>query len=73
MSNVLVMTPAHGRARIDQQAKFYLHQLCADTGYSQENLLGAMHDRDGCWERERERETGNSVQSAWLDDYDDDD
>ena len=37
-------------------ARTYLHQLCADTGCSLEDLLGAMDDRDRWRERERERE-----------------
>ena len=36
-----------------------LHQLCAERGFSLEDLLGAMDDRDdGEREREREREIG---------------
>ena len=34
-----------------------IHQLCADTGCSLEGLTGAMDDREGWWERERERES----------------
>ena len=29
----------------------YIQQLCADTGYSLEDLLGVMDDRDSWWER----------------------
>ena len=46
----------------------YLTQLCADTGTSFENLPGAMDDRDGWRERERERESGKSMLSARFDD-----
>ena len=34
----------------DQQ-KIYIHQLCADTGCSLEDLLGVIDDRDGWQER----------------------
>ena len=31
-----------------------IYKFCADTGYTLEDLLGAMDDRDGWWERVRE-------------------
>ena len=43
----------------------YLHQLCADTGCSLEDLSGEMDDRDGWKESEK---SGKSVRSARLDD-----
>ena len=48
-------TPTHRCASIGWPARNYLHQLCAHTGCGLENLPGAMDDRDGWWERERER------------------
>ena len=41
-------------------ARTYLHQFCAVTGCNLEGLPGAMNDR--------ERESGKSILSAWLDD-----
>ena len=35
-------------------SKFYIQQLCADTGCSLEDIPGAMDDRDGWWDRIRE-------------------
>ena len=42
VSEILQWTPLDGRP-----AKAYLQQLCIDTGYSLEDLPGAMDDRDG--------------------------
>ena len=66
MSNVLLWTPSHGRARVGQPARTYLHQLYADTGFSLEDLPGAMNDVSGWKLRVREI-------AARLDDDDDDD
>ena len=46
--------------------KTYLQQLCADTGWSLRDLLGAMDDRIER-ERERKRESEKSVQPVRLD------
>ena len=46
-----------------------LHQLFADTVFSLDGLFRVIDD----WDRERERESGNSVLSEKLDDDDDDD
>ena len=54
ISDILLWTPSHGRAKIGQPARTYTQQLCADTGCSLEDLLGVMDDRDGWWERVRE-------------------
>ena len=56
INDVLLRTPTHGRASIGRAARTYLHQLCADTGCSLEDLPGAMDERDGWREREAERE-----------------
>ena len=45
-SNGFPWTPAHGRASVGQPARTNLHQLCALTGCSLENLPGAIDDRD---------------------------
>ena len=39
---------------MDMPARTYLQQVCADTGYSFEELPGAMDDRDRWRERVRE-------------------
>ena len=47
ISNTLLWTPSHGRANARRPARNYIQQLCADTGYSLEDLPGAMDDRNG--------------------------
>ena len=53
ISDVLLWTHSHGQAKVGWPARTYLQQLCADTGCSLENLLGAMDDRDEWQERIR--------------------
>ena len=50
-SNIYRRTPSNGRAKTGRPARTYIQQLCADTGYSLENLLGTVDDRDGWQER----------------------
>ena len=47
VSDILLWTPSHGQAKAGQPTRTYIQQLCADTGYSLEDLLEAMDDRDG--------------------------
>ena len=54
ISDVLLWTPSHGRAKAGRPARTYIQQLCADTGCSPENLPEAMDDREGWWERARD-------------------
>ena len=63
ITNIHLWTPTHGHASVGQLAKIYLHQLCVDTGYSLENLMGAKDDGDG-W---RERSSGKSMLAGWFD------
>ena len=65
ISNVLLWTPSHGRAKAGQPARTYLQQLCADTGCSPEDLPGAMEDRDGWQERISEIRAG-SMTWRWV-------
>ena len=51
ISDVLLWTPTHGRAKAGRPAQTYIQQLCEDTGCSPENLPEAMND----WEKWRER------------------
>ena len=39
-------TPTHGHTSFGRPAGTYIHQLCVDTGYSLNDLSGAMYDRD---------------------------
>ena len=56
ISDVLWWTPMHGYASVGRPASTYIHQLCADTGCSLDDLLRVMDDNGGWRERERERE-----------------
>ena len=51
ISDILLWTPSHGRAKAGQPARTYIQQLCEDTGCSPDDLPEAMND----WEEWRER------------------
>ena len=51
ISDVLLWTPSHERAKTGRPARTHIQRLCADTGYSLEDLLEAMDDREGWQER----------------------
>ena len=46
ISDVLLWTPTHGRAKAGRPAQTYIQQLCEDTGCSPEDLPEAMNDRE---------------------------
>ena len=48
LSDVLLWTPTHGRAKAGRPARTYIQQLCEDTGCCPEDLPEAMNDR-GKW------------------------
>ena len=54
ISDVLLWTPSHGRAKARRTARTYIQQLCADTGCSPEVLPEAMDDRQKWRERVRD-------------------
>ena len=64
ISDVLLWTPTHGRAKARRPARTYIQQLCEDTGCSPEDLPEAIGRRG-------ERGSGISVPSARHDDDDD--
>ena len=66
ISNVLLWTFTNGLASVIQPARTYLHQLCGDTGYNLEELLGAMDDRERWRERERESQEYPYCQSNLM-------
>ena len=45
ISDVLLWTSSHGRAKARRPARIYVEQLCEDTGCSPEDLLEAINDR----------------------------
>ena len=51
ISDVLLWTPTHGRAKAGRPARTYIQQLCEDTGCCPEDLPEVMND----WEEWRER------------------
>ena len=51
-------TPSHGRAKVGQPARNNKQRLCADTGYSLEDLPEVIDDREGWQVRIREINTG---------------
>ena len=61
ISDILLWTPSHGRAKAGQLAWAYIQRLCADTGYSLEDLPGTMADREGWWERVRAIRAGGTT------------
>ena len=64
MSDVLLWTPTHGRARAGRPARTYLQQLCVDTGCSPEDLPKAMNDEEG-W-REMVRDIRADGTTRWY-------
>ena len=46
ISDVLLWTPSHGRAKVGRPARTYIQQLCADMGCSPEDLPEATDDRE---------------------------
>ena len=53
IKDVLLWTPAYGRAKAGRPARTYIQQLCEDTGCSPEDLPEAMNDREKWRERVR--------------------
>ena len=62
ISDVLLWTPTHGRAKAGRPARTYIQQLCEDTGCCPEDLPEAMNDREK-W-RERVRDF-RATSTAW--------
>ena len=54
ISDVLLWTPAYGRAKAGRPAPTYIQQLCEDTGCSPEDLPEAMNVREKWRERVRD-------------------
>ena len=54
ISDILLWTPSHGRAKVGRPAWNDIQQLYADTGFSLEDQPRAMDDRDGRRKRFRE-------------------
>ena len=59
VTDVILWIPSYGRAKVGRPARTYIQQLCANTEYRLENLLGAIDDIDEWWERVREIHIGS--------------
>ena len=70
ISDVLPWIPSHGPTSVSLPTRTYQQQFCTDTGYSLEDLLEALDDRDEWWEIDRER--GGRITKIHDDDDDDD-
>ena len=66
MSDVLLWTPSYGRAKAGRPARTYIQQFCEDTGYSPEDLPGAMNDREEWRERVRDIPAGGTTWWWWY-------
>ena len=51
ISDVLIWTPTHGRAKAGRPARTYIQQLCEDTECCPEDLPEAMNNREKWRER----------------------
>ena len=65
LSDVLLWTTSHGRAKAGRPARTYLQQLCEDTGCSPEDLPKAINDREGWRERVRDIRTDGTTRWWW--------
>ena len=54
ISDVLLWTPSHGRAKVGWPARTYIQKLCEDTRCSPEDLPDVMNDRERWRERVRD-------------------
>ena len=54
ISDVLLWTHSHGRAKVERPAWTYIQQLCANTGCNPEDLLESMDNREGWRENVRD-------------------
>ena len=65
ISDVLLWTPTHGRAKAGRPARTYIQQLCEDTGCCPEDLPEAMNDREKWRERVRDIRATNTTWWWW--------
>ena len=66
ISDVLLWTLSHGRAKAGQLARIYIQQLCEDMGCSLEDLPEAMNDRERWLERVRDIRADGTTRWWWL-------
>ena len=61
ISDILLWSPSHGRAKPGQPARTYIQQLCEDTGCSPEDQPEAINDREEWRKRIRDIRAGGST------------
>ena len=66
ISDVLLWTPTHGRAKAGRPARTYIQQLCEDTGCCPEDLPRAMNDREEWRERVRDIRATSAIWWWWV-------
>ena len=65
ISDELLWTPTHGRAKAGRPARTYIQQLCEDTRCSPEDLPEAMNDREKWRERVRDIRATSTTRWWW--------
>ena len=65
ISEILLRTPSHERAKAGRPARTYIHQLYTDTGCSLEDQPEAMDDRERWRERVREIRVDCATRWGW--------
>ena len=65
ISDVLLWTPTHDRAKAGRPARTYIQQLCEDTGCCPEDLPEAMNEREKWWERVKEIRATSTTWWRW--------
>ena len=65
ISDVLLWTSSHGRAKAERPARTYIQQLCADTRWGLEDLPKAMNDRERCREKVRDIRADSATWWWW--------
>ena len=65
ISDVLLSTPTHGRAKAGRPARTYIQQLCGDTGCCPEDLPEAMNDREKWRKGVRDIRTTSTTWCWW--------
>ena len=65
ISDVLLWTPTHGRAKAGRPVRTYIQQLCEDTGCCHEDLPRAMNDREEWRERVRDIRATSAIWWWW--------
>ena len=69
ISDVLLWTPTHGRAKAGLPARTYIQQLCEDTGCCPEDLPETMNDREKWRERVRDIRASSTTWWWWSSSY----